>query len=153
MCFGTISGPIVLYSTLHSRVQSVHSAGAERKNELGVGWDDEGVLGAAIGDFGVAAVLDAGVPLAAVIGGFGRFLEAAVDKGVFTGDTARGIFEEGFGLLSFVMVGAGVLCTVCPPASTGYTGVIASTPLSLPCSLEQRVSNNFFHASLSASVS
>lgn len=31
MCLGTISGPIVLYSTLHSRVQSVHSGGVERE--------------------------------------------------------------------------------------------------------------------------
>ena len=152
MCFGTISGPMVLYSTLHSSVQSIPSVGAERKNESGVGWDDLGVFGAAIGDLGAfAEALATGVPLVAdVTGGLGGFLEAAEDNGEFTEEGSVGVLGEGSDLVS--LVGVDVSC-VCASISFGYTGVIASTPLSLPCSFEHRVSNNFFHASLSASLS
>jgi hypothetical protein len=51
--------------------------------------------------------------------------------------------------------GAVVQCRECgiESAQLLYAGVIASTPVNLPCSLEHKVSSNFFHALRSLSVS
>jgi hypothetical protein len=202
-CFGTISGPIVLYSTLHSIVQSVHSVGIGREEEgaheeargvgvaVGVGAGAGAVLGAATeteteaddalagvpegagDDFAVPLGLseelavevedEAAVLLVAL--GAGLVVEDLAGAGEVAGelDLTGGTASTGevtattaaTSNVSGASDGAVVQCREWAIDSTLllYAGVIASIPVSFPCSLEHRVSNNFFHAFRSLSVS
>jgi hypothetical protein len=204
-CFGTISGPIVLYSTLHSKVQSVHSEGVEREEDdateeaRGVGVDEgaRAVLGA---ETEAEADTETGDALAGVLEGVGADLdmpfglseEVAVedeDEVAVVLDAFRAVRVEDLagagevagevdltggtattGKVNAATTGAsGAAGTAGTGASDGavvqcrewgidstlllYAGVIASMPVRFPCSLEHKVSNSFFHAFRSLSVS
>lgn len=114
---------MVLYNTLHSRVQSIHSAGAERKKELGVGVDGVGLLGAATVAFaGAPAVLTAGVPFAVeAAGALGGVFDAAADDGLSVEDGGvgavgvAGLRGDELAVVSLVCVY--VPCRECAPMS------------------------------------
>jgi hypothetical protein len=201
-CFGTISGPIVLYSTLHSKVQSVHSEGVEREEDdateeaRGVGVDEgaRAVLGA---ETEAEADTETGDALAGVLEGVGADLdmplglseEVAVedeDEVAVVLDAFRAVRVEdlaGAGEVAgevdltggTATTGAANAATTDASGAAGtgasdgavvqcrewgidstlllYAGVIASMPVRFPCSLEHKVSNSFFHAFRSLSVS